>query len=90
MRTPYDASVDHVADLDQSERDARAAAASTLVWPLTERGVVGVAATFVDNSGVARVKAVPIAPAAAPRRVGGRVVGLLRPVPLRRLDRRGG
>ncbi len=61
MRTPYDASVDHVADLDQSERDARAAAASTLVWPLTERGVVGVAATFVDNSGVARVKAVPIA-----------------------------
>ena len=60
MRTPYDASVEHVADLDQTERDARATAASTLLGPLAERGVVGVATTFVDNSGVARVKAVPL------------------------------
>ena len=60
MRTPYDASVEHVADLDQTERDARATAASTLLGPLAERGVVGVATTFVDNSGIARVKAVPL------------------------------
>ena len=60
MRTPYDASVEHVADLDQTERDARATAAATLLGPLAERGVVGVATTFVDNSGVARVKAVPL------------------------------
>jgi glutamine synthetase len=52
--------VEHVADLDQTERDARATAASTLLGPLAERGVVGVATTFVDNSGVARVKAVPL------------------------------
>jgi glutamine synthetase len=53
--------VEHVADLDQTERDARATAASTLVGPLSERGVVGVAAAFVDSSGVVRVKAVPLA-----------------------------
>jgi glutamine synthetase len=52
--------VDHVADLNQSERDARATAATTLLGPLSERGVVAVATTFVDNSGVARVKAVPL------------------------------
>ena len=60
MRTPYDASVEHVADIDQTERDSRAVAAATLLGPLSERGVVGVATTFVDNSGVARVKAVPL------------------------------
>ncbi len=52
--------MDHVADLAQTERDARAAAAATLLGPLSERGIVAVAATFVDNSGVARVKAVPL------------------------------
>ncbi len=52
--------MEHVADLDQSERDARSTAASTLVGPLAERGIVGVATTYVDNSGVARVKAVPL------------------------------
>ena len=52
--------MDHVADLDQTERDARATLATTLVEPLRQRGVVGVATTFVDNSGVARVKAVPL------------------------------
>ncbi len=54
-------SVDHVADLDQSERDARAEAAATLIGPLSERGIVAVATSFVDNSGIARVKAVPLA-----------------------------
>jgi glutamine synthetase len=52
--------VEHVADLDQTERDARAEAATTLVGPLSERGIVAVATTFVDNSGVTRVKAVPL------------------------------
>jgi glutamine synthetase len=52
--------VEHVADLDQTERDARSTAAETLLGPLAERGVVGVATTFVDSSGVARVKAVPL------------------------------
>lgn len=60
LRTPYDASVEHVADLDQSDRNARAEAAATIVAPLSERGVVAVATTFVDNSGVARVKTVPL------------------------------
>jgi glutamine synthetase len=52
--------VEHIADLDQTERDARSTLASTLLGPLAERGVVGVATTFVDSSGVARVKAVPL------------------------------
>jgi glutamine synthetase len=52
--------VEHVADLDQTERDARSTAAETLLGPLAERGVVGVATTFVDSSGVARVTAVPL------------------------------
>ena len=56
----HDASVEHVADLDQTERDARSTLATTLLGPLSERGIVGVASTFVDNSGVARVKAVPL------------------------------
>ena len=48
----------------------------------------GVATTFVDNSGVARVKAVPLdrLPHLAAWGVGQ--LDLLRPVPLRRLDRR--
>ncbi len=62
----------------------------TLVGPLAERGVVGVATTFVDNSGVARVKAVPAGAAAPSGRVGGRLLDRLRPVPVRRLDRRAG
>jgi glutamine synthetase len=52
--------VEHVADLDQTERDARSTAATTLLGPLAERGIVGVSTTYVDNSGVARVKAVPL------------------------------
>jgi glutamine synthetase len=46
--------------LDQAERDRRAAQARAMVPELRERGVVGVAATWVDNSGVTRVKAVPL------------------------------
>ncbi len=47
-------------DLDSDERQARAAHAQTLVEQLAERGVVAVATSFVDNSGVSRVKAVPV------------------------------
>ena len=56
----HDASVEHIADLDQTERDTRSTAATELLAPLAERGVVGVSTTYVDNSGVARVKAVPL------------------------------
>jgi glutamine synthetase len=45
--------------VEQQERDQQATAAESLVGELTEQGVVGVAATWVDNSGVTRVKAVP-------------------------------
>lgn len=47
--------------MDAAERDARGQAAGALIDGLAERGVVGVATTFVDNSGVARVKAFPLA-----------------------------
>jgi glutamine synthetase len=46
--------------VDQQEREQQAAAAESLVDALAEQGVVGVAATWVDNSGVTRVKAVPL------------------------------
>lgn len=51
-------SADH---LDQDERQRRADRARGLVDSLAGRGVVGVAATWVDHSGVTRVKAVPLA-----------------------------
>jgi glutamine synthetase len=47
--------------LDQAERDRRAEHARELMPVLSQRGVVAVAATWVDNSGVTRVKAVPLA-----------------------------
>jgi glutamine synthetase len=47
--------------LDQADRDRRAEQARALVPELRERGVVAVAATWVDNSGITRVKAVPLA-----------------------------
>ena len=47
--------------LDAADRDRRAAQARTLIPQLRERGVVAVAATWVDNSGITRVKAVPLA-----------------------------
>ncbi len=47
--------------LEPAERERRAAQARTLVPRLADQGVVGVAGTWVDNSGITRVKAVPLA-----------------------------
>ncbi len=47
--------------MDVAARDSRKAAAERLLEALAAQGVVGVAATFVDNSGITRVKAVPLA-----------------------------
>ncbi len=47
--------------MDLEERQRRVARAESLVPALEARGVVAVATTFVDNSGIARVKAVPLA-----------------------------
>lgn len=47
--------------LDTADRDRRAAHARELVSSLTDAGIVGVATTWVDNSGITRVKAVPLA-----------------------------
>jgi glutamine synthetase len=46
--------------VDVAERDARRAQAEGLLPGLAERGVVAVATTFVDSSGIARVKSVPL------------------------------
>lgn len=46
--------------MDQAVRTAAEARAHQLVAGLRSQGVVGVAATFVDNSGIARVKTVPL------------------------------
>jgi glutamine synthetase len=46
--------------MDRVHRDQQAAAAEGLVDRLAAQGVVGVAVTWVDNSGVTRVKAVPL------------------------------
>jgi len=46
--------------VEQQERDQQAVAAEGLVDQLDQQGVVGVAVTWVDNSGVTRVKAVPL------------------------------
>jgi glutamine synthetase len=47
--------------VDEQQRAAQAEMARGLIGGLTERGVVGVAVTWVDNSGVTRTKAVPLA-----------------------------
>ncbi|HEY7009622.1 MAG TPA: hypothetical protein VH395_11820, partial [Jatrophihabitantaceae bacterium] len=47
--------------MDQDERERQAGAARVARKDLAEQGVVGVATTWVDNSGVTRVKAVPLA-----------------------------
>jgi glutamine synthetase len=47
--------------VDEQHRQAQAELARTACDDLAGRGVVGVAATWVDNSGVTRVKAVPLA-----------------------------
>ena len=54
-----------------------------LLDELAERGVVGVATTFVDNSGVTRVKAFPAGQAADGRGLGRRDLDQLRPLPCR-------
>jgi len=46
--------------VDIAEREARAAQAEELVRTLVERDVEMVATTFVDNSGITRVKSVPL------------------------------
>ena len=58
--------------------------------PVTRRAWAscGVAVTWVDNSGVTRVKAVPLAPAGARGGLGHRHVAGVRRLPGRRLDRR--
>ena len=48
------------AELGERERARREARARELEGEMAARGVVGVAATWVDNSGVTRVKAVPL------------------------------
>ena len=47
--------------MDEQQREAQAHTARGIRADLAGRGVVGVAATWVDNSGVTRVKAVPLA-----------------------------
>jgi glutamine synthetase len=47
--------------MDLQDREAQAGVAGRLRQELADRGVVGVATTWVDNSGVTRVKAVPLA-----------------------------
>lgn len=47
--------------MDVPERESRAAAAEEVVARLREQDVAAVAITFVDNSGIARVKCVPLA-----------------------------
>ena len=46
--------------MDVVERNARSKRAEAVVADLTARGVVAFATTFVDNSGIARVKVVPL------------------------------
>src|SRR5438874_568466 len=46
--------------MDQVDRAQQAAYARHCVADLASRGVVGVALTWVDNSGVTRVKCVPL------------------------------
>lgn len=46
--------------VQRSEREERAQEAKAIAAELAERGVAGVAVTWVDNSGITRVKAVPL------------------------------
>ncbi|MBA3409398.1 MAG: glutamine synthetase [Geodermatophilaceae bacterium] len=58
--------------MDSQERSAREQQAGELIGEFEDAGVVGVALTYVDNSGITRVKTVPLAklPAAAAWGVG--------------------
>jgi glutamine synthetase len=46
--------------VDLADRDRRLSHAESLVPELEQRGVVAVATSFVDNSGISRVKSVPL------------------------------
>jgi glutamine synthetase len=46
--------------VDLADRDRRQARAESLVPDLQQRGVVAVATSFVDNSGISRAKSVPL------------------------------
>lgn len=46
--------------MDVAEREARSKAADELLPELADAGVVALATTFVDNSGITRVKCVPL------------------------------
>jgi glutamine synthetase len=46
--------------LDAAERNSRSHTANGLLENLAQQGVVGVATTFVDNSGITRVKGFPL------------------------------
>ena len=46
--------------MDIQDRDARRDAAASMLEGLADQGIVAVAATFVDNSGITRVKSVPL------------------------------
>ncbi|HWI33398.1 MAG TPA: glutamine synthetase family protein [Lapillicoccus sp.] len=47
--------------MDQADRDRRHARATEMAPVLADQGVVAVATSFVDNAGISRVKAVPVA-----------------------------
>ncbi|MEP6816287.1 MAG: glutamine synthetase family protein [Marmoricola sp.] len=47
--------------MDLTDREARRTRAEALLPRLAEQGVVAVATSFVDNSGISRVKSVPLA-----------------------------
>ena len=46
--------------MDLADRDRRMTHAGSIVRDLADRGVVAVATSFVDNSGISRVKSVPL------------------------------
>jgi len=46
--------------VDVAERESRRAAAEAMLEPLDAQEIVAVATTFIDNSGITRVKAVPL------------------------------
>ena len=74
--------------MDLVERSARSKHAESVAASLAAQGVVAFATTFVDNSGIARVKAVPLS--RLPQ-LAGWGVGLLhglRLLPVRRLGGR--
>src|SRR5918993_1524842 len=58
MPTPD--AIGEVPTVEQQHREQQASAAEELVGRLVDQGVAGVLLSWVDNSGVSRVKAVPV------------------------------